>query len=82
MLPLASSLVDTKALWDVIWVSLVVTVGVTTVFSIGIVGAARFIDLRRVGRTNAATVYAALAVLAAATCVAVAVFGITVMIEK
>ena len=82
MLPLASSLVDTKALWEVVWVSLLVTVGVTIVFSIGIVGAARFQDMRRVGRTTAAGAYAALAVLAAATSVGVAVFGIVVMLDK
>ena len=47
---LATKLIDTNALLNVVWVSLVAAVGGTAAFSLAIVGATRFADMRRAGR--------------------------------
>jgi hypothetical protein len=82
MLPLASKLVDTDALLHVVVASLILGIGATATFSLGIVGAARFVDMRRAGREMTASAYAVLAVVAAAVCVALVAYGIGVMLDK
>ncbi|MFL5893955.1 MAG: hypothetical protein ACJ76Z_02435 [Thermoleophilaceae bacterium] len=77
-----ASLVDTHALWRVIVYALVGGVGVTGVFSVAIVGVARFDEIRRTERGGSAIAYAALAVLAAIVVVAVVVEAIVVMTKK
>ena len=42
--------VDTSLLWQVIWVSLLAGVGISALFSLVILGAARAGDARRAGR--------------------------------
>ena len=55
---------DTHLLWQLIWVSLLAGVGISALFSLVILGAARAGDARRAGHGGAATLLAALAVLA------------------
>ena len=74
--------VDRGAVVDVIWASLLAGVGVTAVFSVGILGASRSVELRRDGHTAAAGAYAVLTVLAFAVVVAAMAFGIVVMTQK
>ncbi len=49
---LIATVVDTRALWETVVASLVAGVGVTLVFSIALLGAARFAEHRREGRTG------------------------------
>ena len=74
--------VDWGAVLDVIWTSLLAGVGVTAIFSIGILAASRTGDLRRGGNAGTATAYAVLALLAFAAVTAAMVFGIVVMTQK
>ena len=75
-------IVDWKALGEVVLYSLVAGVGVGFCYSLAIVGAARFADMRRDGRTAGAAVYALLGVLGLAVSVAAIVAGIIVMTQK
>jgi hypothetical protein len=71
-----STIVDTTTLLDLVGVSLLAAVGVTAAFSLAILGATRFSDLRRDGRAVEAAAFGALTALALAACVAAIVYGI------
>jgi hypothetical protein len=75
-----AALVDTNALLKVVIYSLVAAVGVTAVFSVGIVGLTRFDERRRAG--GAAVGYALLSLLSALIVAAVVVEAIIVMSKK
>jgi hypothetical protein len=77
-----AEVVDWGAVFDVIWVSLVAGVGVTAIFSVGILAAARTEDLRRDGHGGGAMAYAVLTLLAFAAVAAAMVFGVVVMTQK
>lgn len=77
-----ASLVDTDALSKVVLYSLVAGVGITAVFSLGIVGLTRFDEIRRHGRSGSATAYGALALVAVVVVLAAVVEGIIVMARK
>jgi len=77
-----ASVVDGKALLQVIWVSIAAGIGVTVVFAIGLVGATRAVDLSRDGHMAEAALYAALAVVATAAVLLAVVFAIVVMTNK
>jgi hypothetical protein len=74
--------VDTTALLKIVGYSLVISVAVTFVFSLGIVGMTRSTECRRDRRTIAASVYSAVAVLALGTTALAAVLGIIAMTQK
>ena len=75
-----ATVVDWNALGKVVLYSFVATLGVTTVFSFGIVGLARFDERRRTGGGGIA--YAALAFVCALIVAAVVVGAIIVMTNK
>jgi hypothetical protein len=75
-------IVETKELLQTIVASAVAGVGVTVVFSLAILGAARFADLSRGERPLAAGAAAALTILALGVTVAAVVLGIIVMTSK
>jgi hypothetical protein len=77
-----AALIDTKALLKVIWVSFAAGAGLTAVFSLAIVGAARFTDRRRDGRSGAAAGFAVLAAVALAGIAAAIAYGLKVMTTK
>jgi hypothetical protein len=77
-----ATLIDTKALFDVIWASLAAGVGGTAAFSLAIVGATRFSDMRREGRGGGAVTYAVLTTLAVAVCLGTVALGFVVIISK
>ena len=77
-----AAIVDAHALWRVIVYALVAGVGVTGVFSFGIVGLTRFDEIRRGTRSGPAFAYALLAGLAALVVLGVATEAIIVMIRK
>ena len=57
-------------------------VGVTLIFSLAILGASRFVDLSRDGRSAGAIAFGALAVVALLAALVAVVVGILVMAQK
>jgi hypothetical protein len=83
VIPLAAPVVDWGTLGEVVLYSLAAGVGVAICFSLAIVGATRFTEVRRDGGTGVAAVaYGALAALALAATLAAVVIGIVVMTSK
>jgi cation transporter-like permease len=79
---LATAIVDTHALLELIVASLLAGVGVCVVYAVAVVGVTRAREHRRASRHRTATLYAALAVLALAACGWAIVTGITIMATK
>jgi hypothetical protein len=76
-----ATIVDWEALLQVILASLIAGIGSTVAFSLAILGAIRFAELRRDERP-AAWGYGALAVAGLAATLAAVLFGIYVMTAK
>jgi hypothetical protein len=64
-----ASIVDTKALLKVVWVSLAAGIGVTTAFSFAVFGLARGRDAQRGGHKGGAVPFFVLTAVALAACV-------------
>ena len=77
-----ASVIDTGALLNVVWVSLVAGVGLAFVFSVTIAGAARASLYRRDDRQVAATAWTIVAFLCGLVCAAAVVAGVIVMLHK
>jgi hypothetical protein len=77
-----ATIVDTTALWETVAAAFVAGVGTTIVFSLAILGATRFSEATRDGRTLHATLFGALAVLGLLATAAAAVIGVVVMVSK
>ena len=77
-----ATVVDTGALLKTVVAAFIAGVGVTLIFSLAIMGAARFVDLSRDGRPASAAAFGALAFLALAAAAAAVTIGIIVMIQK
>jgi hypothetical protein len=78
----ADPIVDWGALGEVIAVSLVAGVGVTLAFSLALLGAIRFADMRRNERPLPAAFYAVLGLAGLAITLGALVAGIIVMTQK
>jgi hypothetical protein len=78
----ADPIVDWGALGEVIGVSLVAGVGVTLAFSLALLGAIRFADMRRKDRAVRAIFYAVLGVAGLSITLGALVAGIIVMTQK
>jgi hypothetical protein len=74
--------VDTGALIEVVWASLLAGIGVTFTFSLVVLGSTRSAAARRSGSDGAALAYGALALLALAAFVAGVIFGLSIMLSK
>ena len=77
-----ATVVETDALLETVLAAFVAGVGVTLVFSLAILGAARFADMSRDGRPVAAAAFGALALVALAVAAAGVTIGIIVMTSK
>jgi hypothetical protein len=77
-----ATVVDTKALWQTVAAAFVAGVGTTFVFSLAILGIARFAEFSREGRTVESALAAALAVLGLLATAAAIVIGVIVMSAK
>ncbi|MEJ7784142.1 MAG: hypothetical protein WKF96_05005 [Solirubrobacteraceae bacterium] len=77
----ATSVVDWNALGQVVLYSLIAGVGVPAIFALAVLGAARSTDPQRRGSSSSA-VYAVVALVGAAVCVAAIAFGIVLMTQK
>jgi hypothetical protein len=80
--PVLATVVDTEALLRTIAAAFVAGVGVTFIFSLAIVGAARFADMSRDGRPVAAVAFGIMGVIALAVAAATVTIGIIVMTQK
>lgn len=76
------TVVDTEALWRTVVAAFVAGVGTTLVFSVAILGAARFSEATRDGRTVEAAIFATLGIVGALATVAAVVVGVVVMTAK
>lgn len=77
-----ATVIDTGALLNVIWVSIVAGVGLAVVFSVTIAGAARSSHFKREGRTGAANAWGVIAALCGVVCMAAVIAGVIVMLHK
>jgi hypothetical protein len=82
MIGLLAAIADTKALLQVVVASLVAGVGVAVAFSLAILGATRFVDLRRHERSLEAAAFGLLAALCLLASMAAVVIGLIVMTSK
>jgi hypothetical protein len=74
--------VELSQLVEVVWVSLVAGVGITTAYSLVVLGSARYTDAQRGGRRRAAAAYAALAALGLLVFAGGVGYGVHVMLAK
>ena len=74
--------VDSGLLFQVVYVSVLAGIGISTLFSLVIVGSAKGGDARRAGHGAAAAAYFALAILAFVLFAGGVVLGVQTMIEK
>ncbi len=76
------AVVELGQIVEVIWVSLLAGVGITTAFSLVVYGTARSAEARRAKRTAPAVAFGALAALFLALSVVALAFGVQVMLTK
>ena len=76
------TIVDTKALWETVVAAFVAGVGVTTIFSIAILGFARSAEATRNGRSGEALFFGVLAAGGLLATAAAVVLAIVVMTTK
>jgi hypothetical protein len=80
-LPIAE-VVDLGGLWNTVLASLVAGMGLTVAFSIAVLGAVRFQELRRAGQPWAAAAFGALGAVGLLVVLAGIVVGLAIMLEK
>jgi hypothetical protein len=76
-----ASIVDTHALLQVVWVSLIAGVGVPACFGLAILGSTRAVEFGRNGRPVEAAAFVAIGVLGLAVVIASIVFGILTLVN-
>ena len=79
---LGAAIVDTHALLQLVYVSLIAGVGICLVYAVAVVGITRSQERRKADRRVAAALYGALAVIAVAACGWAIVTGIAIMATK
>ena len=77
-----ATIVDTKALWETVVAAFVAGVGTTIVFSLAILGAARFAEANREDQRFSAAMFAALTVIGLLATAAAIIVGVIVMTSK
>jgi hypothetical protein len=78
----AGAIVDTHALLELVYVSVIAGVGICIVYAAAVLGIARAQEHRRAARPRLAVLYGALAIVCLAACAWAAVTGITIMATK
>jgi hypothetical protein len=78
----ATAIVDTHALLQLVYVSLIAGVGICVAYAVAVIGITRSHEYRRAERRTAAALYAALATIAVAGCGWAIVTGIAIMAKK
>ena len=82
MVPPVAEIVDTDALLNMLWSSLLAGIGVTLVFSMAIFGAARAIEAGRDGRPAEAAIFGVVGAVALVAVLGGVVLGVIVMLQK
>jgi hypothetical protein len=77
-----ATIVDTSALWQTIAAAFVAGVGTILVFSLAILGVARFSEANREGRALQSAAFAGLALLGLLATAGAIAFGVIVMTTK
>jgi hypothetical protein len=77
-----ATIVDTGDLWQMVAAALVGGVGTVAIFSLAILGAVRFAETSRDGRTLQSALFAGLAVLGLVAATATIVTGVVLMTTK
>jgi hypothetical protein len=77
-----ASVIDPGKLVEVVLVALLASVGVSTLFSLTILGATRASDRRREGATIAVAAYTCLTVISLIGCAAAIVYGLVALTQK
>jgi hypothetical protein len=77
-----ATVVDTDALLQVAWTSLVAGIGVTAAFGVAILGGTRAVDLGRAGRTGEAALYGVMGAIAVAAVLGAIAGGIVLLTDK
>ena len=77
-----TAVVDTGDLLEVIWVSLLAGVSVTSIFWFAILGATRATEMRREGHYAGAVAFATVGLLAMAVVLGAIAFAIIVLVDK
>jgi hypothetical protein len=76
-----AAIVDSDAVLQVIWVSLVAGVGVTASYGLALLGATRAVEVGREGRVAEAVLYVLVGVAGIAAFVGAIVFGILILTD-
>jgi hypothetical protein len=76
-----ASIVDTHALVQVIWVSVLAGVGVPSCFGLALLGSVRAVEFGRNGRPGEAAVFAIIGFLGFAVVIGSVVFGIVTIVN-
>jgi hypothetical protein len=76
-----ASIVDTHAILQVIWVSLIAGVGVPSCFGLALLGTVRSVEFGRNGRPAEAAVFAIIGFLGLAVVLGSIVFGILTIVN-
>ncbi|MCW2997808.1 MAG: hypothetical protein JWN65_1357 [Solirubrobacterales bacterium] len=76
------TIVDVDALWRTAWTAAVAGVGISVVFGLTVLGATRYLDMRREDRPGLAAVYVLLAALGTAGTLASVVYGVVLITTK
>jgi hypothetical protein len=76
-----ASIVDTHALLQVIWVSLIAGVGVPACYGLAILGSTRALELGRNGRPVEAVAFGVVGVVGLGVVIASIVFGILTLVN-
>ena len=76
-----ASIVDTDALLQVIWVSLIAGIGVPSCFALAILGSTRAVELGRNGRPVEAVLFGIVGVVGLGVVIASIVFGILTLVN-
>jgi hypothetical protein len=77
-----AGLIDTGALLKLLYTSLIAGVGVAVIFSFAILGATRSGDMRRQGRSGAASAFAVLGMVSVVLALAIVVLGLVLVVHK
>jgi len=77
-----ATIVDFAALWQTIWTAAAAGIGVTAVYSFGVLGASRSLEMRRAGRAGASLAYGILALIGGAGTLAAMAWGIVLITSK
>ena len=78
----ASAIVDTHALLQLVYISITAGVGICVIYALAVIGLTKSHERRKANQRTAAGLYAALAIIAIAGCGWAVATGLTIMATK